>query len=93
MSPLNRKVLNTIQFLMTSKDNKITLGIIIVRRFLENRSDTARESTLMRLSRTLMFFNPIQTGGGGGLFEPPLRQNRDKTNTERAMTFKFSYFS
>ena len=92
MSPLNRKVLNTIQFLMTSKDNKITLGIIIVRRFLENRSDTARESTLMRLSRTLMFFNPIQTGGGGAV-RPPLRQNRDNSYTERDMAFKFSDFS
>ena len=38
-------------------------------------------------------FNPIQTGGGGGLFEPPLRQNRDNFYTERAMTFKFSDFS
>ena len=92
MSPLNRKVLNTIQFLMTSKDNKITLGIIIVRRFLENRSDTARESTLMRLSRTLMFFNPIQTGGGG-LFEPPPSGKIVITPTERAMMFKFSDFS
>ena len=35
--------------------------------------------------------NPIQTGGG--LFEPPLRQNRDNSYTERAMTFKFSDFS
>ena len=40
------------------------------------------------------YFNPIQTGGGGeGLFEPPLRQNRDNSYTERAMTFKFSDFS
>ena len=31
--------------------------------------------------------------GGGGLFEPPLRQNRDNSYTERAMTFKFSDFS
>ena len=30
---------------------------------------------------------------GGGLFEPPLRQNRDNSYTERAMTFKFSDFS
>ena len=37
-------------------------------------------------------FNPIQTGGGG-LFKPPLRQNRDNSYTERAMTFKFSDFS
>ena len=37
--------------------------------------------------------NSIQTGGGGGLFEPPLRQNRDNSYTERAMTFKFSDFS
>ena len=36
-------------------------------------------------------FNPIQTGGG--LFEPPLRQNRDNFYTEGAMTFKFSDFS
>ena len=36
--------------------------------------------------------NPIQIGGGG-LFEPPLRQNRDNSYTERAMTFKFSDFS
>ena len=36
--------------------------------------------------------NPIQTGGGG-LFEPPHRQNRDNSYTERAMTFKFSDFS
>ena len=36
-------------------------------------------------------FNPIQTGGG--LFESPLRQNRDNSYTERAMTFKFSDFS
>ena len=35
--------------------------------------------------------NPIQTGGG--LFEPPLRQNLDNSYTERAMTFKFSDFS
>ena len=34
--------------------------------------------------------NPIQTGGG--LFEPPLRQNRDNSYTERPMTFKFSDF-
>ena len=38
-------------------------------------------------------FNPTQTGGGGGLFEPPLRQNRDNSYTERALTFKFSDFS
>ena len=31
--------------------------------------------------------------GGGGLFEPPPRQNRDNSYTERAMTFKFSDFS
>ena len=31
--------------------------------------------------------------GGGRLFEPPLRQNRDNSYTERAMTFKFSDFS
>ena len=37
------------------------------------------------------FLNPIQTGGR--LFEPPLRQNRDNSYTERAMTFKFSDFS
>ena len=36
--------------------------------------------------------NPIQTGGGG-LFEPPLRQNRDNSYIETAMTFKFSDFS
>ena len=39
-------------------------------------------------------FNPwfiFQTGGG--LFEPPLRQNRDNSYTKRAMTFKFSDFS
>ena len=30
---------------------------------------------------------------GGGLFEPPLRQNRDNSYTKRAMTFKFSDFS
>ena len=36
--------------------------------------------------------NSIQTGGGG-LFEPPLRQNRDNSYTEKAMTFKFSDFS
>ena len=36
-------------------------------------------------------FNPIQTGGW--LFEPPLRQNRDNSYTERPMTFKFSDFS
>ena len=36
--------------------------------------------------------NPIQTGWGG-LFEPPLRQNRDNFYTEGAMTFKFSDFS
>ena len=44
---------------------------------------------------SVVFFcciNPIQTGGGG-LFEPPLRQNRDNSYTERAMTFKFSDFS
>ena len=35
--------------------------------------------------------NPIQTGGG--LFEPSLRQNRDNSYTERAMTFKFPDFS
>ena len=38
-----------------------------------------------------LHINPIQTGGG--LFEPPLRQNRDNFYTERAMTFKFSDFS
>ena len=37
--------------------------------------------------------NPIQTGGGGGLFEPPLWQNRANSYTKRAMTFKFSDFS
>ena len=26
--------------------------------------------------------NSIQTGGGGGLFEPPLRQNRDNSYTD-----------
>ena len=31
--------------------------------------------------------------GGGGLFEPPLQQNRDNSYTEKAMTFKFSDFS
>ena len=36
--------------------------------------------------------NPIQTGGGG-LFESPLRQNRDNFYTERAMTVKYSDFS
>ena len=36
--------------------------------------------------------NPIQIGGEG-LFEPPLRQNRDNSYTEKAMTFKFSDFS
>ena len=36
-------------------------------------------------------FNPIQTGGW--LFEPPHRQNRDNSYTERPMTFKFSDFS
>ena len=41
----------------------------------------------------LFLLNPIQTGGGGGLFEPPLRQNRDNSYTERAMTFEFSDFS
>ena len=30
---------------------------------------------------------------GGGLFEPPLRQNRDTSYTERAMAIKFSDFS
>ena len=30
---------------------------------------------------------------GGGLFEPPLRQNRDNSYTERAMAIKFSDFS
>ena len=38
--------------------------------------------------------NPIQTGGGGGgLFEPHLWQNRDNFYTEGAMTFIFSDFS
>ena len=37
--------------------------------------------------------NPIQTGGGGGAFRIPLRQNRDNFYTEKAMTFKFSDFS
>ena len=37
--------------------------------------------------------NPIQTGGGGGLFETPLGQSRVNTYTERAMTFQFSDFS
>ena len=36
-------------------------------------------------------FNSIQTGGGG--IDPPLRQNRDNSYTERAMTFKFADFS
>ena len=31
--------------------------------------------------------------GGGGFSTPPLRQNRDNSYTERAMTFKFSDFS
>ena len=35
----------------------------------------------------------FRLGGGGGLFEPPLRQNRDNFYTERGMTFKFSDFS
>ena len=35
--------------------------------------------------------NPIQTGEGA--FRTPLRQNRDNSYTERAMTFKFSDFS
>ena len=38
----------------------------------------------------------FRLGGGGGeagLFEHPLRQNRDNCYTERAMTFKFSDFS
>ena len=30
---------------------------------------------------------------GGGFSNPPLRQNRDNSYTERAMTFKFSDFS
>ena len=37
--------------------------------------------------------NPIQTGGGGAFRPPPLRQNRDNSYTEEAMTFKFSDFS
>ena len=37
--------------------------------------------------------NPIQIGGGGGFSRPPLRQNRDNSYNERAMTFKFSDFS
>ena len=37
--------------------------------------------------------NSIQTGEGGGFSNPPLRQNRDNSYTERAMTFKFSDFS
>ena len=41
--------------------------------------------------KSLKWLNPIQTGGG--LFEPPLRQKRDNSYTERAMTFKFSDFS
>ena len=43
-------------------------------------------------SSTTFAINPIQTWGEG-LFEPPLRQNRDNFYTERAMTFKFSDFS
>ena len=43
-----------------------------------------------KLEQTLTLF---RLGGGGGLFEPPLRQNRDNFYTERAMTFKFSDFS
>ena len=31
---------------------------------------------ILILERVLVI-NPIQTGGGGGLFEPPHRQNRD----------------
>ena len=38
-------------------------------------------------------FNLIQTGGGGGAFRTPLRQNRDNFYTKRAVTFKFSDFS
>ena len=50
------------------------------------------------LQRVTRGFKGLQRGnliqaGGGGLFEPPLRQNRDNSNTERAMTFKFSDFS
>ena len=37
-------------------------------------------------------FNLIQTGGGES-FRTPLRQNRDNSYTERAMTFKFPDFS
>ena len=44
----------------------------------------------IQISKFMTFLNPIQTGGG--LFEPPLRQNRDNSYTERAMTFKFSDF-
>ena len=36
--------------------------------------------------------NPIQTGGGGVAFRTPLRQNRDYSYTERAMTFNFFTF-
>ena len=37
-------------------------------------------------------FLTLFTLGVGGLLEPPLRQNRDNSYTERAMTFKFSDF-
>ena len=48
--------------------------------------------TAIYKGKKFLTFNPIQTGGGG-LFEPLLRQNRDNSYTERAMTFKFSDFS
>ena len=49
-------------------------------------------TTQLRPSFQSIYLNPIQTGGGG-LFEPPLRQNRDNSYTERALMFKFSDFS
>ena len=52
------------------------------------RMETSLKPFKAKLKTVL--FNPIQSGGG--LFEPPLRQNRDNSYTERAMTFKFSDF-
>ena len=50
--------------------------------------------TFSPIASALGSVNPIQTAeGGGGLFEPPLRQNRDDSYTEKAMTFKLSDFS
>ena len=94
-------------FILSKPDKKIDDGntIRIVLPFKDQIAANAVRRQLRDLSRKICVtlqpifvskkleqdLNPIQTGGG--LFEPPLRQNRDNFYTKRAMTFKFSDFS